>query len=337
MSNPVAIIVSDVHYNINTLKIADNAMRQAIEMANKLDVTLIVAGDLHDTKAMLRGECISAMIETFKTCKNIPFVLVGNHDRIHEQNPEHSLEFLRPYCILIDTPKQVPGTNLHLIPYYSDPQELERLLNTVYEGSTLIMHQGVMGSNQGHYIQDKSAVHREAFADFRVISGHYHQRQDIKCGRPRKGAVGLFSYIGNPYTLNFGEAHDPSKGFRILRDDGILDFVPTNLRKHVVIEVPVERCETDSINTQDIGTDDLIWLKVTGPYSELKKLNKAELGNRLFGRQDYKLDLIYTDKAELETTKTDQTQEEILDQVIDSTAETAEQKSYLKSLWRDLA
>ena len=64
-TNPVAILISDVHYNINTLKLADAAMQMAIDEANKLSVPLIVAGDLHDTKANLRGECVNAMLSTF--------------------------------------------------------------------------------------------------------------------------------------------------------------------------------------------------------------------------------------------------------------------------------
>jgi hypothetical protein len=42
---PIAVIISDVHYNINTLEVADKAMRMAINRANILNIPLIVAGD----------------------------------------------------------------------------------------------------------------------------------------------------------------------------------------------------------------------------------------------------------------------------------------------------
>ena len=51
--SPIAVLISDIHYNINTLPVADAALRQAIAKANELDVVLIVTGDLHDTKANL--------------------------------------------------------------------------------------------------------------------------------------------------------------------------------------------------------------------------------------------------------------------------------------------
>ena len=80
MSKPIAVLISDVHYNLTTLPLADAAMRQAIAEANSLGVPLIVAGDLHDTKANLRGECVNAMIEAFAMLDHGCYILRGNHD-----------------------------------------------------------------------------------------------------------------------------------------------------------------------------------------------------------------------------------------------------------------
>ena len=38
MKKPVAVIISDVHYSLKTLELADAAMRLAIAKANNLDV-----------------------------------------------------------------------------------------------------------------------------------------------------------------------------------------------------------------------------------------------------------------------------------------------------------
>lgn len=64
-TKPEAVLISDIHYNIQTLPLADAAVNMAITKANQLGVPLIVCGDLHDTKANLRGECVNAMLETF--------------------------------------------------------------------------------------------------------------------------------------------------------------------------------------------------------------------------------------------------------------------------------
>ena len=62
MKIPTAVLISDVHYSLQTLPLADKVMRMAIDKANSLGVPLIVAGDLHDTKANMRAECVNAMI-----------------------------------------------------------------------------------------------------------------------------------------------------------------------------------------------------------------------------------------------------------------------------------
>lgn len=335
MRHPVAVLIADVHYSISTLPLADAAMRQAINYANDRGLRLIVAGDLHDTKAQMRGECVSAMLDTFTRCVKRPTVLVGNHCRLHEKSKSHSLEFLRGLADIVTHPVHLYTSDMFCVPYESDPVVLKEWLETVPEkGSTLIMHQGVQTASMGHYVQDKSSLPKEAFADFRVVSGHYHMRQDIKCGKPRKGAVGLFSYIGNPFTLNFGEANDPAKGFQVLYSDGSLKHVPTYLRKHIIVTTSLPGA-LESIPNYIPG--DLVWIKVNGPRSQLAKLNKNEMGQRLFGHSNFKLDLIPSDPVETKALDADKhTDAELMDALIARTGETPEQATNLKSLWREL-
>src|SRR6202034_1760988 len=149
MGYPVAVIISDVHYNLTNLELADKAMRLAINKANVLEVPLIVAGDLHDTKANLRGECVNAMIETFGIySRGVQIIIIsGNHDRINEKSEIHSLNFLKAYQLVIDKPTKILG--LHLIPYQSDIDDLKRYINKIDTGSIIVMHQGLVGSNMG--------------------------------------------------------------------------------------------------------------------------------------------------------------------------------------------
>ena len=328
---PIAVLISDIHYNLQSLPVADTALRQAIAKANKLDVPLIVAGDLHDTKANMRAECVNALIDTFGLCDTMCFIIRGNHDAINEKSKEHALNFLSDieHIVLISEPFY--SSTFTLLPYYHDPEELRSVLKTIPQNSTIIMHQGVQGSNSGEYIQDKSAITREDVQDFRIISGHYHARQDIKVGRSRKGAVGLWSYIGNPYTLNFGEANDPEKGFQILMDDGTLQFVPTNLRKHVVIEATLDRRDYSSHPEEG----DLVLIKVTGPRDWVNTQTKESLMKQT-GLKSFRLE--YRPLESTTTTPVKSTSnEQLLDNLIDSlTNTTKEQKDRLKELWKGL-
>lgn len=333
MNKPLAVIISDIHYNINTLPLADAAMRQAINKANELDVPLIVAGDLHDTKANLRGECINAMIETFKKCAEVPYVLVGNHCRINEKAPAHSLNFLQPYANIVDSPLWCESAAAWLLPYYHDPEECRSDIKDLRSnrlGGLFIMHQGIEGSHSGDYIQDKSAIRPEDVAGMRVISGHYHRRQTITLPYG-----GTWNYIGNPFTLNYAEASDPPKGFQVLMSDGSLEFVPTNLRKHQIFEGTMAGLEYDM---PGLGlTDDLAWVEIKDKRENLM-LSKTEIAKRLKFDIPFRLDLIPIDSK---TTAPDPSlklsQGPLLDSLIDSLGNTSdERKTRLKQTWKGL-
>lgn len=337
--DPVLVLISDIHFTTATLELASSALRQALTKARQLQVPCVIAGDTLDSKAIIRGECANRLIEIFREFEDVyTIMLVGNHDLLNEKASAHSLNFLSPYLFVVSSPVEWQG--FHLIPYQSDSQALQELLTKIPKGSTLIMHQGVQGAEMGHYIKDSTSLPREAFAGFRVISGHYHKAQDIFCAPVNDsspgGWVGVFSYIGNPYTNTFGEANDGAKGFRILHKSGALTSVPTNLRKHVIHQTDEEGLwlwmDTGSRPT----AGDLFWLKVTGAKSELAKLNKKEIGKRLFGHSNFKLDLIPTGADEIEH-KADALQDtEVLDSIIESLAEPKEFKAYLKKLWREI-
>jgi DNA repair exonuclease SbcCD nuclease subunit len=306
-------------------------------------VPLIVAGDLHDTKAMMRGEVVAQMIQTFKMFQHMggkAYVLVGNHDKINERSPLHSLEFLRTHVQIVDESywgefEAYSMEGLWLLPYYSDLDALQATLQCIPKGATIIMHQGLTNASGGHYMHDNTAAPPEWFGDFRVISGHYHKAQDIECGRPRKGAVGLFSYVGSPYTMNFGEANDGPKGFRVLMDDGSLEFVPTNLRRHVVEELTLTSVGLmPPLPVDKVNPGDLLWLKIKGNRSDLEQYSKEAIGNRLKVGSDYKLDLIPIDShTEIEEEeKAKMTDLEVLKKLIDGLPDDAEYHQLLKDL-----
>lgn len=337
MSRPAAVLISDVHYNLNTLEIADKAMRLAIDKANELQLPLIVAGDLHDTKANMRAECVDAMLETFSLSKRRETIILrGNHDAYNEKSKEHALSFLDRFATIIDKPTPYTVDNLtgeylccYLIPYQHDINILKSYLTTIPKGSIFIMHQGLINSNSGHYIQGKSALSKQDVAGMRIISGHYHTRQTIDLPNG-----GKWDYIGNPFTLGFGEANDPPKGFQILMDDGSLKFIPTNLREHVILDYTASQLKGEAIF---LGEDqDLIWVKIRGTKEELMSITKTQVAIDLDIAQSFKLDLISNDVKSTDT-RLNLTQGPLLDSLIDSLFNTSDdRKTRLKELWKSL-
>lgn len=330
--NPIAVVISDIHFNRHTLPLASAALESAINKASELGVPLVIAGDLHDEKDIIRGKVANALISLLKLATTEVYVLVGNHDLLNEKDKEHGLNYLSPYAKIIHYPDSylLKGTQVYFIPYQSNSDDLKAILHTPPKDSILIMHQGFLGAYMGDYIQDKSSISTDLVKDFKVISGHYHKHQTI----------GSVTYIGSPYTITFGEANDEGKGFLILNSDGSFEREILNLRKHVILNWEVVYDPTSEttgfIKDKDqtsVSVGDLIWLKIKGPQSILKKINKKHLGQNLFGHSNFKLDLIPNDSSVLPDEKVkDKKDIDILVDLIDSLGDTEDQKSYLKEL-----
>lgn len=326
---PVAVLISDIHYNLANLELADNALRQAIKKANELNVQLWICGDLHDTKANMRAECLNKLIKTLMLADKKPRILVGNHDKINEKSEDHALTVLDGfYAEVIDKPiKTNNGT--YFIPYFSELAALKLYLSSISARSLLIMHQGIHGSNMGDYVLDKSALSPEDVAGHRVISGHYHARQTIKLPDG-----GIWDYIGNPYTVSYGESKDPEKGYQILMNDGTLEFVPTNLRRHIVYE---HNASDDDLFLErpTINENDLLWIRITDTKEKLQGYTKDYIRMWLHLENiDFRLDLIPNNvvisKPEHNLSKSD-----LLDSIIDSMTNTSDDcKSRLKDKWK---
>lgn len=338
MSKPIAVITGDVHFTPATLELASVALRHARDKAFDLEVPLVLNGDTLDTKCVIRGEVANRLIDIFTEGPYpVTFINTGNHDLFNEKGKESSLKFLKPYAGVIEEPRFIHQVKAWVLPYFGNIDELKATLSDIPKGCTIIMHQGVTSAAPGHYSHDKTAAPAEWFADYRVVSGHYHARQDVKCGPIRKGNVGLFSYVGNPYSMSFGEANDPEKGYQILMDDGSLEFVPLGLRKHVVINVSwnlATKSWTDYSGPLR-NEADILWVKVEGPRSELSGISREFIAERL-DFKNFKLDLIPTDTPEGPSRVEGLTDEQVLDAAIDATNGSDEHKATLKSLWRQM-
>lgn len=339
LSSPAAVLISDLHFTVKTLDEASEALISAFELAAEKGVPLVIGGDTLDTKAVMRAECVNALLDIFQTYSGQVDVHlnIGNHDLINEKcyaDFECSLRFLEPFCKTLGSGYvQLKGLKVYMMPYSSSAAEVLEVLDTRNHTKTIIAHTGVRTAYMGHYLRDSSSLEPSAFKDFRVISGHYHRAQDIVCGPISYGNIGLFSYIGSPYTVSFAEANDGPKGVQILYDNGHLELIPLNLRKHVVIEVEASKIK-ELIPSINLG--DLVWVKVTGTRKELHIISSVDFAHLVDRASYFKLDKIYTDSTRSEIKTDKMSNVEVLDHIIDSLKDNQEQKNKLKNLWREL-
>jgi DNA repair exonuclease SbcCD nuclease subunit len=327
MSKPLAVLISDIHYSLSTLELADRSLRSSIYKANELRCPLIIAGDLHDTKANLRAECVSALINTFKQAEVTIYLLIGNHDLQNERtNLRHSLDFLDPYSYIVKDSFEGPfGT---FFAYQPNPDDFEKRLKVISAGKIVIMHQGLKGTDSGEYFHDRTAISYESCKHLRVISGHYHKRQTFK----------EFDYIGNPYTLNFGEASTEAKGYQILLENGQLEFVPLDLPRHTIVELSLDigKKLIKIERTFRLKKEDKVWVKVYGESGELYSIKKEEIAKFLEYEGEFRLEKIQIDKPIAVLKNNTVSQEEMLDEIIDSLDKHQIYKNQIKALWRKL-
>lgn len=327
MSKPIAVLISDVHYSLSTLELADKAFRMAIDKAADLKVRLYDLGDLTNDKANLRVEVINALLDTMRYAKSKGVevtLLVGNHSLVNEKGVEHALNFLSPWATIIDAEDEYFGQ--YFIPYTSNSSNSERLFSGLNPKMTVFAHQGLKGALPGHYSFDHSAVSKQSVPDGLVVfSGHYHNGQTVKLSEDSS-----WTYVGNPYTLTFGEANDTTKGFLVLNNDNTFERIPCNLRKHVVAE---RSLATSNDAIPDINAGDLLWLKITDNAANLALINKEELGLHHLGHHNYRLERIPS-AAEIiiDVPKEELSDNDILSQLVDSTTESDESKFEIKAL-----
>lgn len=328
MSKPIAVLVSDIHFSVQNLELATISLQDSLALAEQYRVPLIIAGDLNDSKAIIRGEVANRLITILQYAQVEIFILIGNHDLLNEKGLEHSLNFLRPYADIIQSPINLRYLGLYLIPYHSSLEVFGEVIKNTPSGSTIICHQGVQGAFLGDYIQDKSSVHPDILKDYKVFSGHYHRHQQ----------VGTVTYIGNPYTMSFGEANDGPKGCLILNDDNSYKLHEFHYRKHIVIECMLIEMTDEFLSQKRITIcdNDLVWLKVSGSKSMLELIDKKYIGEKLLGHSNFKLDLIPLEATEETQKPIILDNRDLLDHYIERLEETEDQKSYLKTLWRSL-
>jgi len=324
-SNPIAVLISDIHFTLGTLELASSALSTALQDAKARKLSLVICGDTLDAKAIIRAEIANRLINLLSNPDNPKiYLIVGNHDMCNEKGKEHALNFLQPYCDIVSHAKEVVlgEQSVWLFPYFSDREEFARYIQHPHCSDLVIGHQGVLGGNPGHYIQDPGAIDPEILRGKRFITGHYHAHQVEE----------NYSYVGTPYTITFGEANDPPKGYCLLNSDGSLTHVPLNLRKHIIVERTTETLAQPIIN---YVPGDLLWFKLTGSRMELDQVERENVAKALGISEGFKFDKICTDSNVVRIDqKVSLSNTQMLDKIIDTSL--VDDPEAVKSLYREL-
>lgn len=184
--------------------------------------TIYHLGDLFDNRSSLDIRVLNEVLKLFREDLkdfNI-FILVGNHDSTFRDRIDiNSVECLREFSNvrIIDSPKLILDGKVALVPWVVNKDEFDKFM-TENKPDITCGHFEVMC---GKIKDNKDSIDPNYFVDKTklVLSGHYHNRQDIKY------VGGTIRYIGNTYHLTRTDIGE-ERGFAILNTDtSELEFI----------------------------------------------------------------------------------------------------------------
>lgn len=186
---------------------------------------VLFGGDLFHTRGRLNVQAFNAVFETMAgfSIRKIPTLLIhGNHDQADREGSVYSIHTLRTVSTVVDQPgwQLMQGRNggalsVMAVPYTENLAHLRDLVAqpTPHHRTPKIFlgHLGIQGAKVGaDYVYPgpyDAAVGDLNPASFdSVFLGHFHLHQQL--------APNAW-YIGAPLHHNWGDRHDPERGFLI--------------------------------------------------------------------------------------------------------------------------
>lgn len=253
-----ALWTTDIHLKFSNLDITSKLFEKISNKALEYSVdTIIMTGDINDSKSIIRSECLNQIREFLKNIKIPVYILVGNHDLHNTKKPElgHSLESLKDIenVHVIDKPLVVG--DIKFIPYIDSPIELGKELK---KDSTrfLFCHNGIYGAqmNAKGTIDDFSLTQAKYKSFSRVFVGHYHNH----C------VLDNIVYLGSPFSHSFNESNvDKFIGIIDFEKDK-LDLIKTELRQHRDFHIFSEEKNKDLLKTIKYNKGDLVRVTIEG-------------------------------------------------------------------------
>lgn len=218
-------VVGDPHITHKSL----DRGAQLFSLVEEIGLPAIWLGDFLDTKEVIRGKCLNALLDYLRASKLQHIVLIGNHDWFNLECEAHSLEALKllPNVKIVDAPEVID--NMLFLPYIHDQAKLLEVI-TRFQGlvSTVFGHLEVSQFDFGNGHICTTGLTLDALKGFkRVISGHFHKYQQ----------TGNLTYLGTPFSHSFGETNQTKLIGMYDAETDELKTAETEFPRHITLEV----------------------------------------------------------------------------------------------------
>lgn len=274
------IFVGDPHAQPSNLKDCEKIIELVIETQQKEQAsTLVLAGDLFHTHAVLRLEVVNfwkrAATLLSKQGFSKIYALVGNHDMAGDKQTEHKMSALDvlkdiPGVVVVDRPIS-NGYNMGFLPYYSDNTKFIEATKEAYElgARILFCHQTFDGSKFDNGFYAPGGVDQNLLPAFdQIVSGHIHTSQTI----------GKVFYPGTPKWDTLSDANE-DKGIWVLSDSWKFISIAEKIEPIVSLTIN-EQTDLDSVKVSKRTT-----LELEGSSTWIASVSKKLKGScRLVAR-----------------------------------------------------
>lgn len=173
------------------------------ELKEKRIDTIIVCGDIYDTRQAINVQTENAVIDLFKNVLGDfrIHIVVGNHDIYHTTTTEiNSLKplDLLPNCTVYESPTNVKigGTDVLMLPWITKYADFDQILLDTYKYA--FAHLDIVGFDMGGGLSTEGLTISQVISKIdNTYTGHYHSRSIKKFGNGDK----TITYIGSPYQI----------------------------------------------------------------------------------------------------------------------------------------
>lgn len=251
-------LIGDLH----ATKGNKDKVQKLLNLVESIGKKTVFLGDQLDKRGYVEIECLNLLFNYFKNSKLEHIVLVGNHCLASLNGSDHSMETLKQLknVTVVDKP-YFEGKSL-FIPYYHNTEDFKKAIEPYNLAHYLFMHQGVSGCDYGNgFIAENELDIKELKKFHRVISGHFHKFQQVD----------NLTYLGTPFSHNFGESNQDKYIGIFNYSNGELELIKTDFPRHITFELDLN---IDNILNLDYYDHNRVILK--GTREQIQAFDKSK-------------------------------------------------------------
>lgn len=244
-----ALVISDIHLSDRARDAYRfRAMPQVADVIEKHDVNvLLILGDLTEAKDNHSAELVNDIVDLLYSFASLCQVIIlkGNHDGTSDAVPFFKFVRRLPSVRWVNTPQTLDfgmGPCLFL-PYTSNADaDWEPFRNSPERWRWVFAHNTFAGARSEHDYALSGIPQRSVPGDCPIISGDIHTPQ----------TAGRVTYVGAPYTVDFGDDYEPRALLLSDRRKEPVSIPLSGPQKRLVTVTSLQQLSDQSFNKGDI-------------------------------------------------------------------------------------